>query len=72
MSGIYLIITEAVTSCSMKKSVLRNFTKFTGKHLRRGLFLNKIADLKPATLLSKRLWKLCFLVNFAKSLRTPF
>ena len=26
----------------------------------------------PATLLKKRLWHRCFLVNFAKSLRTPF
>ena len=26
-----------------KKSVLRNFTKFTGKHLCQGLFFNKVA-----------------------------
>ena len=35
--------------CSMKKSVLRNFINFTGKHLCQSLFFNKIADLKPAT-----------------------
>ena len=28
-------------SCSMKKSVLRNFTKFTGKHWCQSLFFNK-------------------------------
>ena len=32
--------------CSMKKSVLRNFAKFTGKHLCQSLFLNKVAGLK--------------------------
>ena len=26
-----------------KKGVLRNFTKFTGKHLRQSLFFNKVA-----------------------------
>ena len=28
-----------------KKGVLRNFAKFTGKHLSEGLFFNKVADL---------------------------
>ena len=30
------------------------------------------SGLRPATLLKKRLWHKCFLVNFAKFLRTPF
>ena len=55
-----------------KKGVLRNFPKFTGKHLRQSLFFNKVAGLRPATLLKKRLWHRCFHVNFAKFLRTPF
>ena len=55
-----------------KKVVLRNFAKLTGKHLCQRLFFNKIAGLKSATLFKKRLWHRCFLVNFAKSLRTPF
>ena len=55
-----------------KKGVFKNFVKFTGTHLRRGLFLNKVAGLRPATLLKKRLWHKCFLVNFTKFLRTPF
>ena len=28
--------------CSIKKCVLRNFTKFTGKHLRQSLFFNEV------------------------------
>ena len=28
--------------CSVRKGVLRNFTKFTGKYLRQSLFLNKV------------------------------
>ena len=27
--------------------VLRNFAKFIGKHLRKSLFLNKVAGLRP-------------------------
>ena len=38
-----------------KKGVLKNFTKFTGKHLCQSLFFNKVAGLRPATLLKKRL-----------------
>ena len=61
----------------MKKSVLRNFARFTGKHLRYSVFFNKVAGLKvaglrPVTLLKKRLWHRCFSVNFAKFLRTSF
>ena len=32
-----------------KKVVLKNFAKFTGKHLCQSLFFNKVADLRPAT-----------------------
>ena len=53
-----------------KWGVVRNFTKFTGKHLCQSFF-NKVAGLTPATLLKKRLWYRCFPVNFAKFLRTP-
>ena len=57
---------------SIKKGVLKNFAKFTVKHLCQSLFFNKVVGLRPATLLKKRLWQRCFLVNFAKFLRTPF
>ena len=55
-----------------KEGVLRNFTKFKGKHLCQSLFFNKVADLRPATLLKKRLWHRCFPVNFVKFVRTLF
>ena len=43
-----------------KKGVLRNFAKFTGKHLCQSLFFNKVAGLRYLP------------VNFVKFLRTPF
>ena len=61
---------------------LRNFEKFRGKHLLQSLFFNKVAGLKSATLLKRRLWPKacnvikkrlrCFPMNFAKFLRTPY
>ena len=54
-----------------KKGVLGNFVKFTGKLLCQSLFFNIVADLRPATLLKKKLWHRHFPVNFAKFLRTP-
>ena len=38
-----------------KKCVLINFEQFTRKHLCQSLFFNKVAALRPATLLKKRL-----------------
>ena len=61
-----------VRRCSIKMGVLRNYTKLTGKHLCQSLFFDKIAGLRPATLLKKRLWHRRFSVNFSKFLRTPF
>ena len=46
-----------------KKGVLRNFTKFTGKHLCQSLYFLK---------LQQRIWHRCFYVNFMRFLRTPF
>ena len=34
-------------SCSVKKSIIGNLTKFTGKHLCQSLFFNKAAGLRP-------------------------
>ena len=42
-----------------KKGVLRNFAKFTGKHLCESLF-DKVTGLRPATLLKKRLWHIYY------------
>ena len=38
-----------------KKGVFRNSAKFIEKHLCQSLFFNKVAGLRPATLLRKRL-----------------
>ena len=57
---------------SLKKGVLRNFAKLIAKHLCQSLFFNKIAGLRPATLLKKTLWQRCFPVNVPKILRTAF
>ena len=54
--------------CSIKKSVLKYFNKFTGKNLCRNLFFNKVAGLRPE---KKRLRHKCFLANFVKYFRTP-
>ena len=58
--------------CSVRKGVLRNFAKFTSKHLHQILFFNKVAGLRPAALLKKRPWHKCFHVNFAKFLKILF
>ena len=55
--------------CKKRLVFSRTFIKFTGKHLCQSLLLNKV---RPATLLKKRLWHRCFLVNFVKFLRTLF
>ena len=49
-----------------KKGVLKSFSKFTGKLLCQSLVSNKVAGLRPATLLKKRPWYRCFPVNFEK------
>ena len=58
--------------CCMKKGVLRNVAQFTGQHFYKSFFFNKVADLRPATLLTKRLWHRCSHVKFAKFLRHLF
>ena len=43
MLSFFLNLLEAVKSFC-KRGVLRNFSKFTGKHLYQSLFFNKVAD----------------------------
>ena len=52
-----------------KKDVIKHFVKFTGKHLCQSLVFNNVSLL---TLFKIRLWHWCFLLHFAKFLRTPF
>ena len=70
---VFVIISEAlVRRCSVKKRVLKNSTKFIEKYLCQSLSFIKVASLRPATLLKKRLWHRCFLVNFVKFLSASF
>ena len=68
----YLYLRSSGPEVFFKKDVLRNFSKFTGQHLCHSLFFNKVAGLRPATLLKKRLRHRYFPVNFEKFLRTSF
>ena len=43
-----------------EKGVLKNYAKFTGKHLWYNLYFNQVAGLRSANLLKKRLWHRCF------------
>ena len=56
-----------------KKGILKDVAKFIHRKTPvPGSLFNKVAGLRSATLLKKRLWDGCFLVNFAKFLGTPF
>ena len=56
-----MFLAEAASRrCFVIKVVLKNFVKFTAKHLR------------PATVLKRRPCHRCSTVNFVKFLRTPF
>ena len=46
--------------CSMKKSFLRNFTKFTGKHL---LFSCEFCEISKSTFVTEQLWATVSLTN---------
>ena len=52
------------------KGIIKNFAKFTRKHLRWSLHLNKVAGPRPQNSLKNRFQHRCLLVNFAKFLRT--
>ena len=55
-----------------KKSVLKNFAKFTGKHLYQGLFFNKVVRWRVQLYLKSDSDTVFFPVNYAKFPRTPF
>ena len=62
----FWVIRSSHQRCSVKKGFLRDFTKFTGKHMCQSLFFNKVAGLRSASFLKKRLWHRSFPVNFEK------
>ena len=53
-----------------KKTVINNFTMFTGKHLCWSLFFNKNTGLEACNFIKKRLQHRCFLDYAAKFLST--
>ena len=61
------ILKSSHRKCSVKYGLLKNFAKFTGKHLCWSLF----AGLKGWNFIKKRIQHKCFSVKIAKSLRTP-
>ena len=70
--NIFLSCKSSHPEVFSQKGVFKNFAKFTQKHLYLSLFFHKITELRPATLLKKRLWHRYFLVISAKFLKTPF
>ena len=66
-SSILIIKRSSRPDVFCKKGVLKNFSKFTGKHLCQSLFSNKVTDLWHWWL-----WHRCFPVNFEKFLRAHF
>ena len=55
-----------------KKSVLKNFAKFKGKHLCLSLFVNNVATLSQPSACDFSKKETLAQVNFAKFLRAPF
>ena len=67
-----ILLRSSHSRCSVRTGVLRNFTKFTGKHLCQSFFLIKLQTSSLQLYFKKRLWHRCFPVNFVKFLRAPF
>ena len=60
----YTLVRSSCPEVFCKKGVLKNLTKFTGKHLCQSLFLIKLQ--------ACGLWRKCFPATFVKFLRTLF
>ena len=56
----------------MKKGVLKNFEKFTRKHLCQSVLFNRVADLRPATLLKRAQMAQMFLCEFCKIFKNTY
>ena len=55
-----------------KKDVLKNFAKFTGKHLCQSLLFNKDTGLRPATLLKRETQAQVFSCEFCEIFKNNF
>ena len=58
--------------CSVRKSVLRNFTKFTGEHLCQSLFYNNFIKKLSCNFIKKETLAQVLSCEFVKFLRAPF
>ena len=72
MSMMIKYVTEAVVRRYSVEKVFLEISQNSQENTSASLFFNKVAGLRPATLLKKRLWHRCFPVDFVKFLRTPF
>ena len=72
LAGCVTLLRSSNQRSFIKKMFLKTSQNSWEKHLYRSLFFNKVAGIRPLTLLKERLWQRCFLVNFAKCLRTLF
>ena len=68
----YVIFRNGHRRCSVKKSLLRNFAKFTGKHLRQSLFFKKENLAQVFSCEFYEIFTNIFYEQFYKILRTPF
>ena len=57
--------------CSIKKAILKHFVIFTGKHLCRGLFFNKVAGHQACNFIKRRLQHRYFFANIRIFIRRP-
>ena len=71
--GSWSLVRSSHPELFCRKGVLRNFAKFTGKHLCQSLFFNKVAGLRPKAcmFIKKRLWHGYFHASFVEFLRIP-
>ena len=67
-----MFIQKQLSEGLFKKGVMRSFAELTRKHMRRNLFFDNGKFSRSETSTKTSLQRLCFLVNFAKFLRTPF
>ena len=68
----FILNKQAATGGVLQGKVLLEILQNSQENTCARVFFNKVADLRPATFLKKRLWHWCFLVNFAKFLRATF
>ena len=66
------VIRPSHQRCSCEKKVFLKISQNSKKNTCASLLFNKVANLRTATLLKRRLWQKCFPVNFAKFFSIPF